>query len=178
MKFGRKIHTRQQKTFGSLGLDYKVLLSKIWTNSSIPNTTSVQCCSEVKKSQFWLSDLLHHPSYANSKKTLEAHNHDFFSYTYSILTIKLKSFFVKNSGINYQGFRVHYGFLIKSTDLLDNKNVQLHASYKEGGLSTTRKLISSQIFRCIWEFLTLITFFTHFYTSFTTKKIGVRFSVV
>ena len=45
----------------------------------------------------------------------------------------------------------------------------------KGGHSKTRKLISSQIFRCIWEFLTLITFFTHFYTSFTTKKIGVRF---
>ena len=48
----------------------------------------------------------------------------------------------------------------------------------EPGHSTTRRLISSQIFRCIWEFLTVITFFTHFYTSFNSKKIGVHFSVV
>ena len=49
---------------------------------------------------------------------------------------------------------------------------------KNGGHSATRRLISSQIFRCIWEFLTITTFFTHFYTSFNTKKIGVHISVV
>ena len=45
----------------------------------------------------------------------------------------------------------------------------------QGGHSTTRKLISSQIFRCIWEFLTLITFLLIFTLVLPQKKLGCAF---
>ena len=41
--------------------------------------------------------------------------------------------------------------------------------------TTARKVLSSQMFHCIWQLNTYITFKTHFYSSFTTKKLEPAF---